>query len=133
MLALNGLRVSETIGAGIEALGVERGHRILAIVRKGGKWVTIPLALRIARAIDLASRSAAKGRSSSLPAGAADRLAAVSRRQLAVDVFAVRLDGVYEDVQPLRLNDNALGRSVLLNMVASEPPSRLVPDLPRLA
>lgn len=31
---------------------MERGHRTLAIVRKGGKWVTIPLALRTARAID---------------------------------------------------------------------------------
>src|SRR5712692_765275 len=35
-------------------LGVERGHRILAIVRKGGKKATIPLAPRTARAIDLA-------------------------------------------------------------------------------
>jgi integrase/recombinase XerD len=44
LLALNGLRVSEAIGADIEALGVERGHRTLTIVRKGGKTVTIPLA-----------------------------------------------------------------------------------------
>jgi hypothetical protein len=44
LLALNGLRVSETTGAGIEALGVERGHRTLVITRKGGKVVTIPLA-----------------------------------------------------------------------------------------
>jgi site-specific recombinase XerD len=51
LLALNGLRVSEA--AGVEALGVERGHRTLA-VRKGGKKVTIPLAPRTARAIDLA-------------------------------------------------------------------------------
>ncbi len=36
LLALNGLRVSEAIGADIEALGVERGHRTLTIVRKGG-------------------------------------------------------------------------------------------------
>jgi len=54
LLALNGLRVSEATGADIEALGVERGHRTLAIVRKGGKKVTIPLAPRTARAIDLA-------------------------------------------------------------------------------
>ena len=38
----------------IEALGLERGHRTLTIVRKGGKVVTIPLAPRTARAIDLA-------------------------------------------------------------------------------
>jgi integrase/recombinase XerD len=53
LLALNGLRVSEATGANIEALGVERGHRTLVITRKGGKVVTIPLAPRTARAIDL--------------------------------------------------------------------------------
>jgi integrase/recombinase XerD len=35
-------------------LGLERGHRTLTITRKGGKVVTIPLAPRTARAIDLA-------------------------------------------------------------------------------
>jgi site-specific recombinase XerD len=54
LLALNGLRVSEAIGADIEALGLERGHRTLTIHRKGGKVVTVPLAPRTARAIDLA-------------------------------------------------------------------------------
>jgi integrase/recombinase XerD len=54
LLALNGLRVSEATGASIEALGAERGHRTLTITRKGGKVVTIPLAPRTARAIDLA-------------------------------------------------------------------------------
>ena len=54
LLALNGLRVSEATGANIEALGLERGHRTLVITRKGGKIVTIPLAPRTARAIDLA-------------------------------------------------------------------------------
>ena len=55
LLALNGLRVSEAIGANVEQLGLERGHRTLTILRKGGKIVTIPLAPRTARAIDLAS------------------------------------------------------------------------------
>ena len=54
LLALNGLRVSEATGADIEHLGVERGHRTLTITRKGGKVVTIPMAPRTARAIDLA-------------------------------------------------------------------------------
>jgi site-specific recombinase XerD len=54
LLALNGLRVSEATGADIEALGLERGHRALTILRKGGKVVTIPLAPRAARAVDLA-------------------------------------------------------------------------------
>jgi integrase/recombinase XerD len=54
LLALNGLRVSEATGADIEHLGLERGHRTRPITRKGGKVVTIPLAPRTARAIDLA-------------------------------------------------------------------------------
>ena len=54
LLALNGLRVSEAVGANVEALGIERGHRTLVVIRKGGKVVTIPLAPRTARAIDLA-------------------------------------------------------------------------------
>ena len=54
LLALNGLRVSEATGADIEQLGLERGHQTLTITRKGGKVVTIPLAPRTARAIDLA-------------------------------------------------------------------------------
>src|SRR5689334_4100016 len=54
LLAVNGLRVSEATGANIENLGVDRGHRTLVVTRKGGKVVTIPLAPRTARAIDLA-------------------------------------------------------------------------------
>jgi integrase len=61
LLALNGLRVSEATGANIEALGVERGHRTLVITRKGGKVVTIPLAPRTARAIDLAVGERSEG------------------------------------------------------------------------
>jgi site-specific recombinase XerD len=61
LLALNGLRVSEATGAGIESLGVERGHRTLVITRKGGKVVTIPLAPRTARAIDLAIGERSEG------------------------------------------------------------------------
>jgi integrase len=46
--------VSEALGANIEALAIERGHHTLTVLRKGGKVVTIPLAPRTARAIDLA-------------------------------------------------------------------------------
>jgi site-specific recombinase XerD len=53
LLALNGLRISEALGANIEDLAVERGHRTSRILRKGGKTATIPLAPRTARAIDL--------------------------------------------------------------------------------
>lgn len=54
LLVINGLRVSEALGANIEVLGIERGHRTLTVARKGGKIVVVPLAPRTARAIDLA-------------------------------------------------------------------------------
>jgi integrase len=56
LLLLNGLRVSEATGADIEQLGLERGHRTLTITRKGSKVVTVPLAPRTIRAMDLAIR-----------------------------------------------------------------------------
>jgi integrase len=37
LLALNGLRVCEATGAGIEHLGLEHGHRTLTITREGGQ------------------------------------------------------------------------------------------------
>ena len=52
LLAMNGLRISEALGANIDDLDVDRGHRTLRVVRKGGKQVTIPLAPRTARALD---------------------------------------------------------------------------------
>jgi integrase len=61
LLALNGLRVPEAAGADIEHPGIERGHRTLTITRKGGKVVTIPLAPRTARAIDLATCERCEG------------------------------------------------------------------------
>jgi integrase/recombinase XerD len=53
LLALNGLRISEALGADIEDLDFDRGHRTLRIVRKGGKHAVVPLAPRTSRAIDL--------------------------------------------------------------------------------
>ena len=35
LLALNGLRISEALGADIEHLAVVRGHRTLTVTRKG--------------------------------------------------------------------------------------------------
>ena len=52
LLALNGLRISEALGADIGNLDFERGHRTL-ILRKGGKHAVIPLAPRTSRALDL--------------------------------------------------------------------------------
>jgi integrase/recombinase XerD len=50
---MNGLRISEALGADIDDLDIDRGHRTLRIMRKGGKQVTIPLAPRTTRALDL--------------------------------------------------------------------------------
>lgn len=61
LLGLNGLRVSEACNSNIEALAQQRGHRTLAIIRKGGKHATIPLAPRTARAIDLAVNERSEG------------------------------------------------------------------------
>ena len=52
LLALNGLRISEALGADVSDLDVERGHRLLRITRKGGKKSTIPLAPRTSDALD---------------------------------------------------------------------------------
>ncbi len=53
LLALNGLRFSEALGADVEDLDYERGHRTLKILRKGGKRAIIPLAPRASRVLDL--------------------------------------------------------------------------------
>lgn len=52
LLGLNGLRVSEALGADVDDLTTERGHRVLRIKRKGGKTATVPLAPRTAEAVE---------------------------------------------------------------------------------
>ena len=69
LLALNGLRIGEALGADIAALGSERGHRILTVLRKGGKIVTIPLAPRTARSLVWRSVNDWTARSSCAPTG----------------------------------------------------------------
>jgi len=53
LLALNGLRVSETLAADVSDLAQERGHRTLRLRRKGGKRQTVALAPRTAAALDV--------------------------------------------------------------------------------
>ena len=53
LLALNGLRVSEALGADVGHLAIERGHHTLLVSRKGGKRAIIPLAPRTFRAVTL--------------------------------------------------------------------------------
>jgi integrase/recombinase XerD len=54
LLTLNGLRVSEACAANVVDLGVERAHRVLAVVGKGGQRTLVPLAPLTVRAIDSA-------------------------------------------------------------------------------
>lgn len=52
LLGLNGLRISEALGADVSDLGTERGHRVVYITRKGGRRATVPLAPRTAAVVD---------------------------------------------------------------------------------
>lgn len=45
-------RVSEVTGADIEHLGHTGGHRVLRVLRKGGKWQSLPVAPWVGVAID---------------------------------------------------------------------------------
>jgi integrase/recombinase XerD len=61
LLTLNGLRVSEACAANVADLGVERGHRVLAVAGKGEQRTLVPLAPRTARAVDAAVGGRAEG------------------------------------------------------------------------
>lgn len=61
LLALNGLRVSEACSAKIENMGMQRGHRTLAIVGKGQKRAILPLAPLTIRAVDRAVGTRSEG------------------------------------------------------------------------
>jgi site-specific recombinase XerD len=54
LLTLNGLRVSEACAADVADLGVERAHRVLAVLGKGDQRTLVPLAPRTTAAIDAA-------------------------------------------------------------------------------
>lgn len=53
LLVFNGLRVSEVTGATVPDVSSERGHRVLRVTRKGGKRATVPLAPRVAAALEV--------------------------------------------------------------------------------
>ncbi len=61
MLGLLGLRIFETVGADIEDLGEEHGHRVLRVRGKGGRVVLVPLPPAVGRAIERASGDRAGG------------------------------------------------------------------------
>lgn len=53
LLGLNGLRVSEAIGAVVPDLGSSGGHRTLRVTRKGRKQGVVPLAPIVCERVDL--------------------------------------------------------------------------------
>jgi integrase/recombinase XerD len=54
LLGLNGMRVSEVCGIDIDDIGRHQGHRTVRILRKGGKYQTIPMAPRTTWQVELA-------------------------------------------------------------------------------
>jgi integrase/recombinase XerD len=52
LLVLNGLRISEVLAADVRDYGHDRGHRVLRVIRKGGKAARVPLAPPVVRALD---------------------------------------------------------------------------------
>ena len=61
LLGLLGLRIFETVGADIDDLGEEHGHRVLRVRGKGGKVVLVPLPPAVGRAVDRAAGDRAAG------------------------------------------------------------------------
>jgi integrase/recombinase XerD len=61
LLGLLGLRIFETVGADIDDLGEEHGHRVLRVRGKGGKVVLVPLPPAVSRAVDRAAGERSSG------------------------------------------------------------------------
>ena len=61
LLGLLGLRISEACSVDLEDFGVERGHRTLHIIGKGGKPALLPLPPPVARTLDLAAAERGTG------------------------------------------------------------------------
>jgi integrase/recombinase XerD len=61
LLGLLGLRIFETVGADIDDLGEEHGHRVLRVRGKGGKVVLVPLPPAVGRAVDRAADGRSTG------------------------------------------------------------------------
>jgi integrase/recombinase XerD len=52
LLVYNGLRIAEVLACDVEAFTHQQGHRVLRIVRKGGKASTEPLSRSVLRALE---------------------------------------------------------------------------------
>lgn len=53
LLTFCGLRISEALGADVRDFSHDHGHRVLRVVRKGGKAARVPLAPPVVRALEL--------------------------------------------------------------------------------
>lgn len=103
LLAFNGLRISEALGADVGALGQERGHRTLAVVRKGGRRATVPLAPVTAEAIDayLTGRSPIVAEGDNCPLFSTSSGARLDRHAAAKTIRRLaRLAGITKGVSP---------------------------------
>jgi integrase/recombinase XerD len=61
LLGLLGLRIFETVGADIDDLGEEHGHRVLRVRGKASKVVLVPLPPAVSRAVDRAAGERSHG------------------------------------------------------------------------
>ena len=52
LLTFCGLRISEALGADVRDFGHDQGHRVLRVIRKGGKAARVPLAGPVVRALE---------------------------------------------------------------------------------
>ena len=92
LLGLLGLRIFETVGADIDDLGEEHGHRVLRVRGKGGKVVLVPLPPAVSRAVDRAAGERSTGPLLLNRRGARmDRHAATRRLRRLAAVAGVRL------------------------------------------
>jgi len=92
LLGLLGLRIFETVGADIDDLGEEHGHRVLRVRGKGGKVVLVPLPPAVSRAVDRAAGERPAGPLLlNRRAARMDRHAATRRLRHLASVAGVRL------------------------------------------
>jgi site-specific recombinase XerD len=100
LMAFNGLRVSETCEACDTDVGTALGHRLLAVTRKGGALVDVPLAGPAAAAVD--RRLAQLAGDASRPAARdGSRLVGVGRRSALRWIVAMAADaGITKRVSP---------------------------------
>jgi integrase/recombinase XerD len=96
LLGLNGMRISEALGIDIEHLGMERGWHTVRILRKGGKYQTLPLAPPTAWAIDVY-----KGRRTTGPLFITSTGARLSRNQAGTEIRNLCRDlGITKRISP---------------------------------